>query len=100
GDAAYVRESVTASLERLHTDSIDLYYYHRVDPRVPIEETVGAMAELVCGGLVRHIGLSEVTASELERAAAVHPIAAVQSEWSIWSRDVEDHVIPTAVRLG
>ena len=100
GDAAYVLESVDASLGRLGTDVIDLYYYHRVDARVPIEETVGALAELVTAGKIRHIGLSEVTALELERAAAVHPIAAVQSEWSLWSRDVEDYVIPTAVRLG
>lgn len=100
GDAAYVHESIDASLARLGTDVIDLYYYHRVDARVPIEETVGALAELVTAGKIRHIGLSEVTALELERAAAVHPIAAVQSEWSLWSRDVEDYVIPTAVRLG
>ncbi|MEJ3403272.1 aldo/keto reductase [Rathayibacter sp. YIM 133350] len=100
GDAPYVRESVEASLRRLGTDRIDLYYYHRVDARVPIEETVGALAELVADGTVGHIGLSEVTALELERAVAVHPIAAVQSEWSLWSRDVERHVVPTAVRLG
>lgn len=100
GDAAYVRESVTASLQRLGVDHIDLYYYHRVDSRVPIEETVGAIAELVREGVVGHIGLSEVTASELQRAHAVHPITAVQSEWSVWSRDVEDAVIPTAARLG
>ena len=100
GDATYVRESIDASLKRLGTDSVDLYYYHRVDSRVPIEETVGALAELVAVGKIRHIGLSEVTALELERAASIHPIAAVQSEWSLWSRDVEDHVIPTAVRLG
>ncbi|WP_207453395.1 aldo/keto reductase [Herbiconiux sp. SYSU D00978] len=100
GDAAHVRSSLEASLTRLGTDHVDLYYYHRVDPRVPIEETVGALAELVREGLVRHIGLSEATAGELERASAVHPIAAVQSEWSIWSRDIEDHVVPTARRLG
>lgn len=100
GDAAYVHESIDASLRRLGTDSVDLYYYHRVDSRVPIEETVGALAELVTAGKVRHIGLSEVTALELERAHAVHPIAAVQSEWSLWSRDVEDYVLPTAARLG
>ncbi|PWC07564.1 aldo/keto reductase [Mycetocola zhujimingii] len=100
GDAAYVHESIDASLKRLGTDSVDLYYYHRVDSRVPIEETVGALAELVTAGKVRHIGLSEVTALELERAHAVHPIAAVQSEWSLWSRDVEEYVIPTAARLG
>jgi aryl-alcohol dehydrogenase-like predicted oxidoreductase len=100
GDAPYVHESIDASLKRLGTDSVDLYYYHRVDARVPIEETVGALAELVTAGKVRHIGLSEVTALELERAHAVHPIAAVQSEWSLWSRDVEDYVVPTAARLG
>ena len=100
GDAAYVRESIDASLKRLGTDSVDLYYYHRVDARVPIEETVGALAELVSAGKIQHIGLSEVTALELERAHAVHPIAAVQSEWSLWSRDVEEYVIPTATRLG
>jgi aryl-alcohol dehydrogenase-like predicted oxidoreductase len=100
GDAAYVREAVHRSLARLAVDRIDLYYYHRVDPRVPIEETVGALAELVAEGLVAHIGLSEVTGAELDRAVAVHPVAAVQSEWSIWSRDVEHHVIPAAVRGG
>lgn len=100
GDAAFVHESIDASLTRLGTDSVDLYYYHRVDSRVPIEETVGALAELVTAGKIRHIGLSEVTALELERAHAVHPIAAVQSEWSLWSRDVEDYVLPTAKRLG
>lgn len=100
GDAAYLREAVQASLSRLGTERIDLYYYHRVDPRVPIEETVAALAELVREGIVGHLGLSEVTASELERANAVHPITAVQSEWSIWSRDVEAQVIPTAARLG
>src|SRR5690606_16476064 len=100
GDPAYVREAVAASLARLGTDRIDLYYYHRVDARVPIEETVGALAGLVEEGLVDRIGLSEVTATELERAHAVHPITAVQSEWSIWSRDVERHVVPTAARLG
>ena len=99
-DRAYIRESVHGSLERLGTEHIDLYYLHRVDPRVPIEESVGALAELVAEGLVGHVGLSEVTAGELERAAAVHPIAAVQSEWSLWSRDVEAQVIPAANRLG
>ena len=100
GDPAYVREAVQGSLRRLGTERIDLYYYHRVDPQVPIEETVGALAELVAEGIVDRIGLSEVTASELERADAVHPITAVQSEWSVWSRDVEAQVIPTAARLG
>ena len=100
GDAAYVREAVERSLQRLGTDVIDLYYMHRRDVRVPIQETVGAMAELVAQGKVRHLGLSEVTAQELQDAAAVHPIAAVQSEWSIWSRDVERNVVPAAAGLG
>ena len=100
GDAAYVQAAADASLGRLGTDVIDLYYMHRRDSRVPIEETVGAMAELVTAGKVRHLGLSEVTAAELKAAHAVHPIAAVQSEWSIWSRDVEAFVVPTAAQLG
>ncbi|MDX1891317.1 aldo/keto reductase [Mycolicibacterium sp. 050158] len=100
GDAAYVRQSIDESLERLQTDVVDLYYMHRRDLSVPIEETVGAMAELVTAGKVRHLGLSEVTADELRAAVAVHPIAAVQSEWSIWSRDVERQVVPTAAELG
>jgi aryl-alcohol dehydrogenase-like predicted oxidoreductase len=100
GDAAYVRESIDASLQRLQTDVVDLYYMHRRDVNVPIEETVGAMSELVAAGKVRHLGLSEVTADELHAAVAVHPIAAVQSEWSIWSRDVERNVVPAAADLG
>jgi aryl-alcohol dehydrogenase-like predicted oxidoreductase len=100
GDAAYVRQSIDESLQRLQTDAVDLYYMHRRDVTVPIEETVGAMAELVAAGKVRHLGLSEVTADELRAAAAVHPIAAVQSEWSIWSRDVERNVVPAAAELG
>jgi aryl-alcohol dehydrogenase-like predicted oxidoreductase len=100
GDAAYVRQCIDESLQRLRTDVVDLYYMHRRDVRVPIEETVGAMAELVAAGKVRHLGLSEVTADELRAAVAVHPIAAVQSEWSIWSRDVEQNVVPTAAELG
>ena len=100
GDADYVRQCIDESLQRLRTDVVDLYYMHRRDPRVPIEETVGAMAELVSAGKVRHLGLSEVTADELRAAAAVHPIAAVQSEWSIWSRDVEPNIVPTAAELG
>jgi len=100
GDAAYVRQCIDESLTRLNTDVVDLYYMHRRDLNVPIEETVGAMAELVVAGKVRHLGLSEVTADELRAAVAVHPIAAVQSEWSIWSRDVEDSVIPAAVELS
>lgn len=100
GDAAYVRESAEASLWRLGTDVIDLFYLHRRDLATPLEETVGAMAELVRAGKVRHLGLSEVTAAELKQAHAIHPIAAVQSEWSIWSRDVERHVVPAAAKLG
>lgn len=100
GDAPYVRQCVDESLARLNTDVIDLYYMHRRDLTVPIEETVGAMAELVTAGKVRHLGLSEVTADELRAAVAVHPIAAVQSEWSIWSRDVEPNVVPAAAELG
>jgi aryl-alcohol dehydrogenase-like predicted oxidoreductase len=100
GDAAYVRQCIDESLARLQTDVVDLYYMHRRDLTVPIEETVGAMAELVRAGKVRHLGLSEVTAVELRAAAAVHPIAAVQSEWSIWSRDVERQVAPAAAELG
>src|ERR1700742_4307549 len=100
GDAAYVRQSIDESLQRLQTDVVDLYYMHRRDVNVPIEEPVGAMAELVSAGKVRHLGLSEVTADELRAAVAVHPIAAVQSEWSIWSRDVERNVVPTAAELG
>jgi aryl-alcohol dehydrogenase-like predicted oxidoreductase len=100
GDAAYVRQCIDESLARLQTDVVDLYYLHRRDLTVPIEETVGAMAELVRAGKVRHLGLSEVTAAELRAAVAVHPIAAVQSEWSIWSRDVERQVVPAAAELG
>jgi aryl-alcohol dehydrogenase-like predicted oxidoreductase len=100
GDADYVRQCIDESLQRLQTDVVDLYYMHRRDPNVPIEETVGAMAELVSAGKVRHLGLSEVTADELRAAVAVHPIAAVQSEWSIWSRDVEPNVVPAAAELG
>jgi aryl-alcohol dehydrogenase-like predicted oxidoreductase len=100
GDAAYVRRCIDESLQRLGTDVVDLYYMHRRDVSVPIEETVGAMSDLVAAGKVRHLGLSEVTADELRAAVAVHPIAAVQSEWSIWSRDVERNVVPTAAELG
>jgi aryl-alcohol dehydrogenase-like predicted oxidoreductase len=100
GDADYVGKSIDESLSRLQTDVVDLYYMHRRDPSVSIEETVGAMAELVTAGKVRHLGLSEVTAAELRAAATVHPIAAVQSEWSIWSRDVERNVVPAAAELG
>ncbi len=100
GDAAYVHQCIDESLQRLNTDVVDLYYLHRRDLSVPIEETVGAMAELVRAGKVRHLGLSEVTADELRAAVAVHPIAAVQSEWSVWSRDVERNVVPAAAELG
>lgn len=100
GDAAYVEQAVDRSLRRLGTDTIDLYYMHRRDLRVPIVETVEAMAKLVQAGKVRHLGLSEVTAEELRDASEVHPIAAVQSEWSIWSRDVERNVVPAAAGLG
>ena len=100
GDAPYVKAAVDRSLQRLGTDVIDLYYMHRRDVRVPISETVGAMAELVSEGKVRHLGLSEVTAGELREASSIHPISAVQSEWSIWSRDVERNVVPAAAELG
>lgn len=95
-----VREACEASLRRLGVDRIDLYYLHRTDPRVPIEDTVGAMAELVTAGKVGHLGLSEPSAATIRRAAAVHPIAAVQSEWSVFSRDVEASVVPTCRELG
>ncbi|WP_424466909.1 aldo/keto reductase [Pseudoclavibacter helvolus] len=100
GDRAHVREQVDLSLKRLGTDYIDLYYQHRVDPNVPIEETIGFVAELVAEGKVRHIGLSEPTGAEIIRAAAVHPIAAVQSEYSIFSRDLEAHVLPAIREVG
>jgi aryl-alcohol dehydrogenase-like predicted oxidoreductase len=100
GDAAYVHECIDGSLQRLQTDVIDLYYLHRRDPDVPIEETVGAMAELVTAGKVRHLGLSEVSAADLRAAHGVHPIAALQSEWSIWTRDIEAVVAPAAAELG
>ncbi|MGW3108199.1 aldo/keto reductase [Streptomyces sp. NPDC001100] len=99
-DRPYIRQAVEASLRRLGIDVIDLYYMHRRDPAVPIEETVGAMAELVREGKVRHLGLSEVTGAELRAAHAVHPIAAVQSEWSLFSRDVEISLVGAAVELG
>jgi aryl-alcohol dehydrogenase-like predicted oxidoreductase len=95
-----VRSYCEASLARLGTDHIDLYYLHRVDPQVPVEETVGAMTELVDRGMVRYLGISECDAGQLERAAAVHPLSAVQLEWSLWWREPEDDVIPAARRLG
>ena len=100
GDAAYVKECCDASLKRLGIDTIDLYYQHRVDPNVPIEETVGAMAELVRAGKVRHLGLSEASPSTIRRAAAVHPIAALQTEYSLWSREPEAEILPTLRELG
>ncbi|MFF8406836.1 aldo/keto reductase [Streptomyces sp. NPDC015684] len=100
GSAEHVRSSVHGSLERLGTDYIDLYYQHRVDPDVPIEETVGALGELVAEGKVRHIGLSEASAETIRRAHAVHPVTAVQSEYSLWSRDVEAEVLPACRELG
>ena len=100
GSPAYVRRACDASLQRLGTDHIDLYYQHRVDTNVPIEETVGAMSELVQRGKVRYIGLSEAAAATVRRAHAVHPISAVQSEYSLFARDVEDEVIPALRELG
>lgn len=100
GTPDYIRASADASLERLGIDVIDLYYLHRVDTTVPIEESVGALADLVAAGKVRQIGLSEPSAATLRRAAAVHPIAAVQSEWSIFSRDIEAEVVPAAREIG
>jgi aryl-alcohol dehydrogenase-like predicted oxidoreductase len=100
GDAAYVRASCDASLGRLGIDTIDLYYVHRTDPKTPIEETVGALAELVTAGKVRYLGLSEVGPDTLRRAVAVHPIAALQSEWSLWSRELETEMVPLARELG
>jgi aryl-alcohol dehydrogenase-like predicted oxidoreductase len=100
GSADHVRSSIDGSLRRLGTDRIDLYYQHRVDPDVPIEETVGAMAELVEQGKVRHLGLSEAAPETIRRAHAVHPIAAVQTEYSLWTRDPEGEVIPTCRELG
>jgi aryl-alcohol dehydrogenase-like predicted oxidoreductase len=95
-----VREACEASLKRLGVDHIDLYYQHRSDAGVPIEESVGAMSELVSAGKVRYLGLSEAGPDTLRRASAVHPIAALQSEWSLWSRDIETEVVPTARELG
>jgi aryl-alcohol dehydrogenase-like predicted oxidoreductase len=100
GDPNYVRQACDASLERLGVDYIDLYYQHRVDRNTPIEETVGAMAELVAAGKVRHLGLSEASPATIRRAHAVHPISALQTEYSLWSRDPEDDVLPTVRELG
>ena len=100
GSADHVRSSIEGSLARLGTDHVDLYYQHRMDPAVPIEETVGAMADLVTEGKIRHIGLSEAAPETIRRANAVHPITAVQSEYSLWTRDPEAEVLPTCRELG
>jgi aryl-alcohol dehydrogenase-like predicted oxidoreductase len=100
GDAAYVRQACEASLKRLGVDHIDLYYQHRVDPNVPIEETVGAMADLVKAGKVRYLGLSEAAPDTVRRAHKVHPISVLQTEYSLWSRDVEADILPTLRELG
>ena len=100
GRPEYVREAADASLQRLGVDHLDLYYQHRVDKNVPIEETVGAMAELVAAGKVRHLGLSEAGADTIRRAHAVHPITALQSEYTLFTRDVEDEILPTLRELG
>ncbi|WP_122422026.1 aldo/keto reductase [Pseudomonas viridiflava] len=101
GRPEYVRQAIDGSLKRLNTDYLDLYYQHRVDPNVPIEDTIGAMAELVKAGKVRHIGICEASAETIERAHRVHPLAALQSEYSLWSRDPEqDDVLATCRRLG
>src|SRR5437763_9491168 len=100
GSAEHVRCSIDGSLQRLGTDRVDLYYQHRVDPKVPIEETVGAMAELVEQGKVLHIGLSEAAPDTIRRARAVHPITALQTEYSLWTRDPEPAIIPTCRELG
>jgi aryl-alcohol dehydrogenase-like predicted oxidoreductase len=100
GTPEYVRAACDASLRRLGVDHIDLYYQHRVDPKVAIEETVGAMAELIKAGKVLHLGLSEASANTIRRAAQVHPITALQSEYSLWSRDLEATILPTCEELG
>ncbi len=100
GSPQNARASVEGSLRRLGVDHIDLYYQHRIDPKVPVEETVGALAELVAEGKILHIGLSEASAQTLRRAAAVHPITALQSEYSLWTRDIEAQILPTCRELG
>jgi aryl-alcohol dehydrogenase-like predicted oxidoreductase len=100
GSPENARRCCEGSLRRLGVEAIDLYYLHRVDPEIPIEETVGAMKQLVEEGKVRHLGLSEASAKTLRRATSVHPIAAVQSEWSLWTRDLEAEVVPAARELG
>jgi len=100
GRPEYVRSACEASLKRLQMETIDLYYLHRIDPKVPIEETVGAMCELVNQGKVRYLGLSETSAQTLRKAHATHPIAALQNEYSLWTRDVENEILPTCRELG
>jgi aryl-alcohol dehydrogenase-like predicted oxidoreductase len=100
GSPEYLRQRIERSLTRLGTDHIDLYYQHRIDPAIPIEDTVGAMAELVTEGKVRHLGLSEAAPDTLRRAVAVHPIAALQTEWSLWARHIEEEIVPVARELG
>ncbi|PPJ30988.1 aldo/keto reductase [Nocardia nova] len=100
GDAAYVAQSCDESLKRLGVDHIDLYYQHRVDPNVPVEETWGALSELVTAGKVRYLGISEASAQAIRRAQAVHPVTALQSEWSLWTRGIEEEVLPTCRELG
>ena len=100
GRPEYVRQACDASLQRLGIEVIDLYYQHRVDPNVPIEETVGAMAQLVQAGKVRYLGLSEAAVGTIQRASAVHPITALQTEYSLWSRDPEDEILPACRELG
>ncbi len=100
GRPEYVRSACNASLGRLGVDHIDLYYQHRVDPDVPIEDTIGAMAELVAAGKVGHLGLSEASAGTIRRAVVVHPITALQTEWSLWTRDIEADILPVARELG
>jgi aryl-alcohol dehydrogenase-like predicted oxidoreductase len=100
GDAAYVKQCCEESLRRLGVDHIDLYYQHRVDPDTPIEETWGALAELVAEGKVRHLGISEASAATIRQAHAVHPVTALQSEWSLWTRGIEDEIVPTCRELG
>jgi len=100
GSPAYVRAACEGSLQRLGVDHIDLYYQHRVDPKTPIEDTIGAMAELVAEGKVRHLGLSEAGAETIRRAHAVHPVTALQTEYSLWTRDLETDIMPTLQELG
>ena len=100
GSPEWIRQAVDNSLQRLRIDTIDLYYAHRIDPNVPVEETVGAMAELVKAGKVRYLGLSEASAESIRKANAIHPIAALQSEYSLLTRDVEESILPVVRELG